>query len=303
MYSVPFHTFCTIRSSFSSAATTNVPLLQPFLCKEPAHLSGNPLRVISCYESFLRYPFSIHTEAKNCLGLLYSITGNGLVATSKTTYYIPETSLFLFPCNNEHVIEASTSCWDIKLFYLTGDPLQDYYSFFLQYNNGSMIYPVSEYSCIPARLHKITPQKKEQTLISFLEETELLHGFFTNLLIELIQNCSTSAPIPEYLLTMKQLFDMNYKENYTLDSLSTLLKTSKYRLCREFTAYYGLSPLQYLNQCRIKEACRLLTETSLHVYQVGTLVGICNTNHFINLFKRTCGITPAVYRTTHHIVT
>lgn len=163
-----------------------------------------------------------------------------------------------------------------------------------------MAYPVSEYSCIPRMFENCLQQKKEHTLASFLKETELLHTFFTHLIIELLENCNDADSVPEYLLTVKHLFDDNYSENYTLDSLSTLLHINKYRLCHEFTAHYGLSPLQYLNRRRIEAACKLLSETKHHIYQIGTMVGICNTNHFIHLFKRYCGVTPAVYRENHY---
>ena len=95
---------------------------------------------------------------------------------------------------------------------------------------------------------------------------------------------------------MKKCFDYSYAENYTLQDFEDQLQISKYRLCREFSAHFKMSPLQYLNQKRIDEAKNLLCTTNVPIHEVGTAVGIDNTNHFINLFKRETGLTPNVYR-------
>lgn len=299
MYSESFQTFCTSRTSLSSTIVSQTPLLHPICTIPPDNLIGNPLRIIACYHPALSYPLSIHTIASNCVGLLYSSSGNGCLTMLHDTYHIPSDTVFLFPCVREHVIEATTGNWIMTLIYFAGDIMQDYLTMFLQYNNDSMLYPIRNHSMIPKLVQNFTQIKKEHTLVTFLKETESLHSLFTNLLVELLQNKRESLPIPDYLLIMKHLLDTDYDKTYTLDSLAESLQVSKYRLCREFTSTYGISPLQYLNQKRLHEACRLLTDTSYHIYQIGTMVGICNTNHFINLFKRYFGVTPAVFRETH----
>ena len=123
---------------------------------------------------------------------------------------------------------------------------------------------------------------------------------FTDLLTELYLACTQPSPgrdkIPSYVRRTKELFDTQYQENYTLDKLETLFGKSKYSICREFGAHYGISPLQYLNRRRIEEAKRLLLSTDLPVHEIASHVGIENTNHFIQLFKKNTGATPFVFK-------
>ncbi len=91
------------------------------------------------------------------------------------------------------------------------------------------------------------------------------------------------------------LFDTQYGENYSLDELENTYSVSKYRICREFSKYYGASPVQYLNHKRIEEAKKLLLTTNDTIHEIGSKVGIHNTNHFINLFKRETGATPLAF--------
>lgn len=103
-------------------------------------------------------------------------------------------------------------------------------------------------------------------------------------------------PIPAYLLSMKADFEENYAENHSLEYFEQTLGISRYRLCREFSATFHTSPLQYLQGKKIEAAKSLLLSTDNPIHEVGAMVGIDNTNHFIHLFKKHTGVTPFVYR-------
>lgn len=102
--------------------------------------------------------------------------------------------------------------------------------------------------------------------------------------------------LPSYLKEIKNRFDTQFQDSYTLDDLESQYAISKYRICREFSRYFGSSPVQYLNHRRIEAAKKLLLTTDETVHEIGTMVGIPNTNHFINLFKRETGATPLAFK-------
>ena len=87
-----------------------------------------------------------------------------------------------------------------------------------------------------------------------------------------------------------------YAENHSLEYFEQTLGISRYRLCREFSATFHTSPLQYLQGKKIEAAKSLLLSTDNPIHEVGAMVGIDNTNHFIHLFKKHTGVTPFVYR-------
>ena len=120
--------------------------------------------------------------------------------------------------------------------------------------------------------------------------------WFNDILTELcvfIENSSKKMDcVPSYLLSVKNQMDKNYAEPLSLDDLEATYRISRYRICREFSFHFGESPMRYLNSRRIDAAKRLLLTTDLSVHEVGSQVGIENTNHFINLFKKDTGTTP-----------
>lgn len=116
-------------------------------------------------------------------------------------------------------------------------------------------------------------------------------------MIVFLQNPETKKEaIPEYLSEIRMMFELHYNENYSLDDLEDAYSISKYRICREFSKYFKESPIQFLNHTRIKVAKNLLLTTDASVHEIGNMVGIANTNHFINLFKRETGATPLAFK-------
>ncbi len=81
-----------------------------------------------------------------------------------------------------------------------------------------------------------------------------------------------------------------------MEELEEQYHISKYRICREFSAAFGLPPLKYLNKRRIEAAQNLLLSGDKRIHEIAADVGYENTNHFINLFKKETGLTPLVYR-------
>ena len=155
-----------------------------------------------------------------------------------------------------------------------------------------------EHSTVIRSINRLTLNDSGGHIRNKLLDSRLLNDIFCDLLIEHIEEGPIKKKLPPYLLEMKALFDLDYQQNYTLDELEELFSISKYRLCREFHASFGSSPLQYLNEKRIDIAKDLLLTTDYRIHEIGSLVGIDNTNHFINLFKKKTGMTPLAFRRT-----
>jgi AraC-like DNA-binding protein len=117
----------------------------------------------------------------------------------------------------------------------------------------------------------------------------------TNLIIER-DSSNLAFIIPSYILQIRNLFDKEYYNSFNLDDLSTKFHVSKYTLSKEFQSFFHIPPIEYLIQKRINIAKTLLMNTNFTINEVAARVGIYNTTHFINLFKKRVGVTPLQYR-------
>lgn len=92
----------------------------------------------------------------------------------------------------------------------------------------------------------------------------------------------------------------NYKEKIYIQDLASQVHMNEQYFCRFFKKSIGRSPMEYLNEYRIKQAMRLLKETDLPVMEVCLECGYNNLGNFMRAFKKYTEMTPLKYRNHLH---
>ncbi|OES43438.1 bifunctional transcriptional activator/DNA repair enzyme AdaA [Domibacillus iocasae] len=103
-------------------------------------------------------------------------------------------------------------------------------------------------------------------------------------------------PAEEWIGQISSWIDTHYAEPITLQSLADEWHGSPYYLQRLFKRTTGLSPTEYVQKVRLKNARYLLQSTDQMVADISLEVGFSSTPYFITLFKRTTGCTPSQFR-------
>lgn len=244
------------------------------------------------------YPFFYDINGLDCYCFLYTIAGNGRLESKQNnqSLLLGPSSFAFIDCHTPFTLETMTAPWKFRILFAGGGNLPFYMESTLS-SFGCMLDNVLPGDYLRF-FNSIFQGNTEKNLINKLEDEKNMTGLCTTFLAKYLARDSEPVYIPNYLLEMKQLFDTHYEESYSLDDLEIRLGINKYRLCREFSNHFKQSPIQYLNQVRISNSKLLLQNTNLKIHEIGTKVGIENTNHFINLFKRQEGTTPLLYRET-----
>lgn len=81
-------------------------------------------------------------------------------------------------------------------------------------------------------------------------------------------------------------------EEIRLDEIARHLDLSRYYFCRLFKQSMGISPYQYVIQCRVERAKQLLKEENLTLGEIALTCGFAHQSHFHRHFKRLTGMTP-----------
>ena len=95
---------------------------------------------------------------------------------------------------------------------------------------------------------------------------------------------------------IKRYIDLHFKEGLTLDLLAEEAHINKFYLSHAFKREYGVSPINYMIAKRIEESKYLLAETDLSTSQIAQLLGFSSPSYFSQVFHRTQGISPKLYR-------
>lgn len=91
----------------------------------------------------------------------------------------------------------------------------------------------------------------------------------------------------------------NYQEKLYISDLARQVNLNEQYFCRLFKKVIGHSPMEYLNEYRIRQTRRLLEETDLPVTEICLDCGFNNMGNFLREFRKFTETTPLQYRKAH----
>lgn len=100
----------------------------------------------------------------------------------------------------------------------------------------------------------------------------------------------------EDIKTILTYIKKNYKEKIYIQDLAELVNMNPQYFCRFFKKSIGRSPMEYINDYRLKRSLRLLEETDLPITEVCLECGYNNLGNFLRAFKSYTDTTPLKYR-------
>lgn len=227
--------------------------------------------------------------------LLYVASGTGSFLCSTLERPIEKDTLILLPPDTPFTFHTTSKVFEVNLFYFSGEPLTYYYQ---ELNRHSEVIYLIKNKCNEfIRLSVI--QMRNLLEDNILNSDIQIFKYFSDIVADMLFSRNSGVNLsdfPTHVQKLKHILDHEYTQLHTLDTLAERLNINKYRLCRDFSNALNISPVQYLNKVRMSAASMLLEETDLLIHEVGEQVGIENTTHFINLFKRATGFTPLQFR-------
>ncbi len=265
----------------------------PLRCELSA--DGPLLKLLSAGSLSASAPFSYDLTGLPCHMMLYTREGCGKLIRGRQVYTLGESSFLFLDCRERFRMDiAPPQIWRYDVLFAEGVAL-DWYADAAGIKEPLLLslHPSSEIALCMERLLSVRSPVSPALAYTV---SGLLHYMASASVSASLGSPSLDAKLPSYLYALRELLDDRFADDYSLESLARRFHVSKYRLCREFGEAFGCPPMQYLNRRRIRMACHLLVTTDRKVHEVGSLVGIANTNHFIALFRRYTSMTPLEYR-------
>ena len=113
---------------------------------------------------------------------------------------------------------------------------------------------------------------------------------------ELAPGASKVDATADLVYRAARMLEQNCGNGQSLNELAGRLGCTGRHLRRVFTAEYNVSPVQYLQTCRLLLAKNLLTDTNLSVLDVAMAAGFGSLRRFNDVFKKHYNLSPTALR-------
>ena len=143
----------------------------------------------------------------------------------------------------------------------------------------------------------ILARHEETRLESFASASLRLSCSIHELLALIVETCAEPSPrAKNRVAAAAALMDSRYAENLTLPLIAAASRYAPNYFSGEFARAYGLTPMEYLRERRLRRARELLRTGTLSIKEIACLVGIGDQYYFSKVFSARNGLSPSKYR-------
>ena len=101
---------------------------------------------------------------------------------------------------------------------------------------------------------------------------------------------------PGALRRVRDYVEARLEENIDIQALADTAGLSMYHFARAFKQSEGITPHEYLVQCRVRRARELLRSSELPLAEIARACGFSDQSHCARRFREHFGVTPSRYR-------
>jgi AraC-like DNA-binding protein len=265
-------------------------------------------------DNIITYPFHLHTDALELVGLLY---GSITISDCATDYILSPGDVYIFNPNDPHRIVANEESGLLTIQILRDafiplfPELKEMYYVCQPYDRGEGVTD-SELQGLrffmaklwqdcskPGIGEQIITRTTEQLLQMLLEEftcyTYLKNPAGALEIVRQPVSTRNLSAMKRYYHVADQIYG-RFQSNLTLTQLAEEIYVSPAHLSRSLKNTVGLNFSELLSLARSEEAERLLFTTQKNVDEIADQVGFANRKHLAMNFKRWYKKTPTAFR-------
>lgn len=123
----------------------------------------------------------------------------------------------------------------------------------------------------------------------------------SELLLERMRKCYSEHHArlePDTIQQIKQYIADHSHEDISLEAIGRMVGLSPFYISKMFKEQLGINYIDFLTECRIKKAIKLMSDPGLSLKEITYMVGYHDPNYFSKVFKKMCEVSPTEYRKT-----
>lgn len=265
----------------------------------------------SAHKQHVPHGWKGYPSSHTAFEILLILSGEQESIINQNTYILKENDILLIPPGILH----ENHCFSTKgmTYFAAHFDIDDPALRYTMIKNGRLIYPdcTPENSTIRSILDEwiqLYDKKTAYTLSDRFLTLEILARLMTAFVKISEENEENEVNIQ--ILSIARSIAETIQHNFNTFFLNEnrdkkqLLMKNIYREANISMSYglevfkkiYGISPKEYLDQLKFKEAKRLIRNPNISIESISDQVGYSNVAHFSRQFKKWAGISPKIYR-------
>ncbi len=241
------------------------------------------------------YPYFTERKNLNSFLLVYTLSGKGVLEYEEERLVITKGKGFLIDCEQpHHYYTMKNTEWEFLWVHFNGPVARGYYEEFRKNAPNSVM--IENIEGIEGTIKAVLNLNQKKNRNTELLTSNQITGLLTEVLMATGLNDEDRQAMPQYVKEMAGEIDKNFNQNMPLEYFEDKYHFNKYHLLKQFKKYIGVTITEYIIICRMSYSKELLKYSDLSVGEVALEIGITNTTHYINLFKKREGMTPLEYR-------
>ncbi|NQZ56880.1 MAG: helix-turn-helix transcriptional regulator [Lentisphaeraceae bacterium] len=223
---------------------------------------------------------------------LIALEGEATINNSGKIFTLSKDSLFLVRANCEyHFCESTTTPFNYLWFDLQGSKAEAIIEQILPGGLKNHFFPAAG-SQLLTLFNSLCKSFSNE---NYSAATPVAAAWqFIELLDRLKRGKIQMSRDPAY--SCRVIIETEFTKGINISYIASVLKISRTTLFRKFTATYGQSPKQFLDELRLKRAYSLLKSTDLKVTEVAFESGFDSLQNFYAIFKKHFKKTPKQIR-------
>jgi len=253
---------------------------------------------------FSNEPLKMHTHYHDCHQILFVLKGEVEFSANEISHRAGSGDLVIFSRYENHSLTVLTEEYDryvLEISPFAGNTNKIYALLANRPEGFRRVLHVSdETESFRLLFDQITGESKgEQPL-----HADMMELLIQQLLIRIYRrfppmSVSLEDESYEYIFELQNRFETNCAGTYSLETLAHEYNISPSTLSHHFKKVTGASVMDYLMNCRMAQAKKYLTETTLRIGEIIELCGFSDNSNFSRAFKKQTGMSPLGFRGTY----
>lgn len=225
------------------------------------------------------------------------LEGKGTLEVQGQEYEITKGNCALLDCMNhyEHISDEQDA-WKLAWVHFNGVSAKAYYDLFYKYQQEN-VFEIKDIEQWNALIGKLLEKQKDKSFLAELGSAEILLQLL-NKVIEVVVDKDTlkAEEFKQKNQSIREFLNEEYANQNVLKALEMSIGSKIDTLNEDFSRYYGIGIIEYLENKRLNVAKELLRFTIKTAEEISVESGIGTYEVMEKLFVDKEGITPQEYR-------